>query len=106
MSETSFGKRLKMLRKKIGDSQKELAKRVDVAESTISKYETNLRSPDARFLERLKKATKVNLNWLVGGEGDFDSMFEEKAPPGMEELAEQVSELKSLVKEFRGLITK
>ena len=106
MSETSFGKRLKMLRKKIGDSQKDLAKKVKVAESTISKYETNLRSPDSVFLARLRKTTKVNLNWLIGGEGDSDSMFEGKTPPGMAELADQISDLKSLLKEFKVTNTK
>ncbi|MCK4761753.1 MAG: helix-turn-helix transcriptional regulator [Candidatus Aminicenantes bacterium] len=107
MSETSFGKRLKMLRKKMGDSQKEFAKRVEVAESTISKYETNLRNPDSVFLAKLKKSTNVNLNWLIGGEGDSDSMFTEKAPPGIEDLSKQVSKLQStILKEFKAMNTK
>jgi len=63
------GTRLKEVRIFLRLSQADFSKKLGVSQFTLSNYENDKRFPDIRFLEKLKDATDINLNWLVMGEG-------------------------------------
>ena len=61
-----FGLRLKSLRKNKNISQKELAKIVGVAESTIGMYERDVRKPDFELLKKFADFFDVSTDYLLG----------------------------------------
>lgn len=63
---TVFGKRLKELRKIKGLTQKELGKRVQLAESTIGMYERGERSPDIETLVNFATILMATTDYLTG----------------------------------------
>jgi len=75
--------RFKQIREALGYSQDELATLLDLKknpESTntnISKYERGISKPSAEVFEKLSQKLKVNINWLLTGEGE---MFLPDAP--------------------------
>ncbi len=66
------GERLKLLRKRKGLSQKELASAVGTSQGHISCIEKNEKTPGGELLISLKKFFGVNLDWLLAGEGEMD----------------------------------
>lgn len=60
--------RIREIRKAIGLTMKELGAKVDVAESTISQYETGKRQPDNETLLKLGEALDVSVGYLLGEE--------------------------------------
>lgn len=62
------GKKIKMLRKNLKLTQKELAKMVNVTNVSICGYEKNNRTPDIETLESIAKALNTSPNYLL----DFD----------------------------------
>ncbi len=67
----SLKDRLKFLRKKLGISQKEMAKDLEVPFTLISKYECGKIKPGADMLSKIALKYKVNLNWLLIGKGEI-----------------------------------
>ena len=61
-----FGKRLKELRETRELSQAELAKRLNVAKSTVSMWENNKREPEYEMLENICDLFNVDPNYLFG----------------------------------------
>jgi len=64
-----LGKRLANLRKEKGLSQAELAKLLNMGQSTIAMYEKNRRTPDPETLERLADFFNVTVDYLLGRTG-------------------------------------
>lgn len=62
----SFGERLAALRKEKGISQAQLAKMLNMGQSTIAMYERNKRRPDPETLERLADFFQVSVDYLLG----------------------------------------
>lgn len=62
----NFGRRLKTARKAKGLTQKALAQRLNVEQSTISNYEKNVRIPSAATLIELSKQLQVTVDDLLG----------------------------------------
>ena len=62
---TDFPKRLRSFRVKEGLTQKELAKRIGVDRTTISKYEAGDRMPDVEKAFRLAECLKVSIDDLL-----------------------------------------
>ncbi|MCG0278449.1 MAG: helix-turn-helix domain-containing protein [Thermanaeromonas sp.] len=62
----SLGQRLAALRKEKGLSQAELAKLLNVGQSTIAMYEKDKRRPDAETLTRLAEFFQVSVDYLLG----------------------------------------
>ncbi|GFN22703.1 transcriptional regulator [Thermanaeromonas sp. C210] len=62
----SFGERLAALRKEKGLSQAQLAKLLNMGQSTIAMYERNRRRPDPETLERLADFFQVSVDYLLG----------------------------------------
>ncbi len=63
--------RLKLLRKKLGLSQKEMAAQLNIPFTMISKYENGKIKPGYDMLIKIALHYKVNLNWLLLGIGNM-----------------------------------
>lgn len=62
----NFGERLKLLREEKQITQKDLAKILSLANSTVSQYESNKRDPDSTTLQKLADYFNVTLDFLLG----------------------------------------
>ncbi|APC08571.1 helix-turn-helix domain-containing protein [Neomoorella thermoacetica] len=62
----TLGERLRKLREEKGLTQIELAKKLSLANSTISQYEANKRTPDPPTLQRLADFFGVSIDYLLG----------------------------------------
>ena len=58
--------RLKEIREEKGLSQRELAKLLNIDKSTVAKYETGERSPDADMIVKLADFFDVSTDFLLG----------------------------------------
>ena len=61
-----FGLILKRLREEKGYSQAQLARKLNVSKSSISKYESNQSVPSVETLTRIALIYGVSLDYLVG----------------------------------------
>ena len=61
-----FGKNIKAIREERGYSQEELAKKLNVAQSTIGMWESGKRTPKLYELNRLARVLKITVNRLIG----------------------------------------
>lgn len=71
----SFPQRLKLLREKRGLSQRELARQVNIAPSTLAMYEVGKREPDFEIVARLANFFGVSLDYLLGRTDDLGTAF-------------------------------
>jgi len=62
----SLGERLAALRRAKGLTQAEIAKKLNMGQSTIAMYEKNRRTPDAQTLRRLADFFEVSVDYLLG----------------------------------------
>lgn len=62
----TFGQRLRHLRRTNDIYQKELAKKIGVADSTISMYERGEREPSIEIMNQLADLFNVPLDYLMG----------------------------------------
>ncbi|MBE2923943.1 helix-turn-helix transcriptional regulator [Anoxybacillus flavithermus] len=90
----TFGKRLRILRKNRNLTQKELADRFNVGESTIGMYERDEREPSFEFVKQLADFFNVTTDYLLGRTDDPN-------PPGSdnEELG-TLARINQLIKEY------
>lgn len=68
-----FAEKIKQLRKAIGLSQEELGVALKVGKSTISMYETGIRTPTFERLEEIADFFNIDMNELMGRERDGSS---------------------------------
>ena len=66
----SFVERLMIYRKRAGLSKKELAKRVGISVSTLTKYENDESQPNVDMLTDLAIALDISVMKLLSGFGD------------------------------------
>ncbi|MGI6588602.1 MAG: helix-turn-helix domain-containing protein [Peptococcia bacterium] len=59
-------KRLKIIRKHRGWTQRQLAKMLNISPSTIALYETGDRNPDPTMLKKLADLLDCSVDWLLG----------------------------------------
>ncbi|MGX2958012.1 helix-turn-helix domain-containing protein [Peribacillus sp. JNUCC 23] len=64
---STFGDRLRVLRKEKGKSQKEFGKLFSLSESTIGMYERDERKPDYDTLEKFSDYLEVSIDFLITG---------------------------------------
>ena len=64
----NFGSTLKMLRKKAGMTQKQLADKLWLSKATVSYYEQSLRYPSPEILIKLANVFHVTTDYLLGME--------------------------------------
>lgn len=62
----TLGKKIREMRKNTHVTQKELAKKLKLAESTISMYERGERQPDYETLQKLANFFEVSTDYLLG----------------------------------------
>ena len=65
-----ISERLKEIREKRGLSKKELALKIGVSPSTITRYEKDGRIPKLTILQKISEALNVPINYLIGKEED------------------------------------
>lgn len=66
-----ISERLKEIREKRGLSKKELALKIGVSPSTITRYEKDGRIPKLTILQKISEALNVPINYLIGKEEDI-----------------------------------
>jgi len=66
-----ISERLKEIREKRGLSKKELALKIGVSPSTITRYEKDGRIPKLTILQKISEALNVPINYLLGEEEDI-----------------------------------
>ena len=66
---TTFGQRLRKVRKDMGLNQKEIAKKLGFSDNTlISRFENDKSLPTIETIIKLAKESIVDLHWLITGE--------------------------------------
>lgn len=63
----SIGSRLRIMLKRAGMTQAQLAGKLDISTSTLNGYITDYREPDARMLARLAKELDTTVDFLING---------------------------------------
>lgn len=86
-----LGARLAYLRRQKGLSQRELAKLLGVAQSTIAMYEGGNRTPDPEMLQRIADFFGVSLDYLMDRQESLDPPWLSKLPPEMQEFVREES---------------
>ena len=74
MQKEAFGKLLVILRKKNGLSQKELAERLSVSTSAVSKWENGKNLPDMMMLSRIADILQVSCDELHNPEKTLEKL--------------------------------
>lgn len=64
----TIGKRIRILRKKSGLTQAELARRLYVSNNTVSSWERDRTRPDIIIIVQIAEIFHVSLNYLLVGE--------------------------------------
>ena len=64
---SSMGTRIKELRKIKNISQEELANKLSVSRQTISKWESDIVSPDINNMEMISKFFEVSIDYIING---------------------------------------
>lgn len=82
----SINERIKMLRKEIGLTQSEFAKKIGVTESAICNYENGKRAISDQTLKSIYREFNANKLWLETGKGE---MFMPEPEGVIEDLAVQ-----------------
>jgi transcriptional regulator with XRE-family HTH domain len=77
----SFGQRLRQARKKAKLTQEQVAKRLGLDYSTISKYENNHSEPDNETLAKMAEMYNVNVDYLITGRTNDPSPSDKKEIP-------------------------
>lgn len=63
--------RLKLIRETIGLNQASFAELFEVSQRTLSNWETGRNEPSLEVLQKLYLSYRVNLNWLLSGNGQM-----------------------------------
>mgnify|MGYP001136622603 FL=1 len=95
----TLGNRIKQARKKAGITQKELARKLNIAEITVRQYENDKRQPRLEFLENIADALNVDVwnlyNYYKLSSDPFlqkmDQLRSELNEKGQEKAIEQVN---------------
>lgn len=77
---SSIGTRIKELRKKINISQEDLANELYVSRQTISKWESDIVSPDIKNIEMISKYFDVSADYLINGKENGKIAKQNKNP--------------------------
>lgn len=72
---TSFGERLRRIRKEMGETQDEFAARIGTSKQVLSRYEGGQRIPKISLVESYAKALHVSVDYLMG-ESQQEEAFE------------------------------
>jgi transcriptional regulator with XRE-family HTH domain len=74
-NKNNFGNILKFLRNNRGLSQRELAKILNVAPSTLAMYELNKREPNYETLTKIADYFQVSTDYLLGRNKEIEKII-------------------------------
>lgn len=95
---SKFSQMFRYLRKKNGLTQRELAQKLGLAESTISMYELGKREPEFETAEIIADYFNVDMNFLLGSDKTQKGpVYDDEANEIMREMYER-PELRALFK--------
>lgn len=77
MDKDSIGKRISVLRKAHGLTQKELAEKLSISNKTVSRWETDEGYPDVTILSNVAKALETTTDYLLYGKDEKTSVEKE-----------------------------
>ncbi|PKE22735.1 transcriptional regulator [Macrococcoides caseolyticum] len=104
----SLGKRIKTNRLKKGYSQKEFADIIGVSNVVLSRYESDVRTPDFEKLKQIADILEVSTDYLLGREVDGLDSFMLNHAEGFSDLSEEEQKRieQSLIEQAEFLIAK
>ncbi len=73
---TSFGARLRQIRKERGETQDEFAKKIETSKQVLSRYESGQRIPKISLAEKYAKALGVSVDYLMGKDAPQEAAFD------------------------------
>ncbi|MGL5348891.1 MAG: helix-turn-helix domain-containing protein [Peptostreptococcaceae bacterium] len=90
----SIGYRISKARRHMNINQKELAKRANVSEGSLSRYENDIREPKAAALIQIADALNVSTDYLLGVSDEIEvrPTLADKTDLELEEIIDKVSE--------------
>ncbi|MFL0198334.1 helix-turn-helix domain-containing protein [Clostridium sp. WILCCON 0269] len=99
----TFNERMKELRKEKNITLQELANVLNTTKSTLSRYENNLRIPNADFINLLAKYFNVTVDYLLGNSDNRTNPNPKEDTP-YEKISKLVkeNEIKTLAAHFDG----
>ena len=62
----TIGERIHLIRKRSGESQKELAEHIGTHLTAVSHWEREMQEPQAHAIREICKHYKVSADWLLG----------------------------------------
>jgi transcriptional regulator with XRE-family HTH domain len=77
-----IGRRFKRFREAIGKTQAQLARELNVYQSTITNIEVGKTFPGIRYLDYLQKNYRLNISWIISSKGEMFGR-EETFPPAV-----------------------
>ncbi|WP_123053107.1 helix-turn-helix transcriptional regulator [Clostridium sp. JN-1] len=104
----TFNQRMKKLRNEKNVTLEELSKALNTTKSTLSRYENNLRTPNADFINQLANYYNVSTDYLLGNSDDRTLSAQKKDTP-VEKISKsldddpELSEFWNLLKEREDL---
>ncbi|EHL11171.1 hypothetical protein HMPREF9629_00708 [Peptoanaerobacter stomatis] len=99
---SSFGNRLKTLRENHNLSQKEFANILNIANSTLSQYESDKRVPSDEVKIQIAKYFNVTTDYLLGNE--TKNKEQNSQDKDEKDIAKSMKKLKEQLKEQQGLM--
>jgi len=75
----AFGDRLRQMRKEMGLSQEEFAKKLGTSKQVLSRYETNQRAPKITLAREYAEKLGVTLDYMLGDTAE-EALFSELCP--------------------------
>ena len=75
----AFGDRLRQIRKEMGLSQEEFAKKLGTSKQVLSRYETNQRAPKITLAREYAEKLGVTLDYMLGDTAE-EALFSELCP--------------------------
>ena len=85
-----FSENLKAMRKAKGNTQEELAIKLNVTRQTISKWEKGLSVPDVDFLFKIADVLETNVGTLLGG-AIMDEVNKDTVAEQLAKISEQLA---------------
>lgn len=92
----SLGDRIRTSRKSLRLTQKQLAAKIGIDHTTISKWESDTYEPDTKSLNMLAEIFSVSTDYLIDGHDKITSDFD----PEVRSLARDIKNLQSSDKEL------
>lgn len=95
----TLGEKLKVIRKRFGLSQEQLAGLMNVSRQAISKWEGNLGMPDVSNLQELSKVFGVMVDYLLNDENQLPALQLRKVLD-KDKYKSKLSSYPSILKEY------